>query len=71
MRIIAKKLQKTSIKSKEILVSDLAARAVFGQSPLLEKFVSRRFLRKFYSKFFDIALQKSSGWLLEKKNNFL
>ena len=37
IRIRAKKIQKTSVKSEEILVFDLAARAVFGQSPLLEK----------------------------------
>ena len=37
IRIRAKKIQKTSVKSEEILVFDLAARAVFGESPLLEK----------------------------------
>ena len=37
MRIRAKKIQKTLVKSEEILVFDLAARAVFGQIPLLEK----------------------------------
>ena len=36
--IRAKKIPKTSVKSEEILVSDLAARAVFGQSPLFEKY---------------------------------
>ena len=46
MRIRAKKMQKTSIKSEEILVFDLAARAVFGQSPLLEKIRFSSFLAK-------------------------
>ena len=64
MRTKAKKIQKSSVKSEEILVSDLAARAVFGQSPLLEKIRFSSFVAK-------ILLKILQAYHFKRKKNFI